>query len=161
VELPGVDAHPQARPALAAGCTVVLKPAEQTPLCAVEVFRILHDVGLPAGVANLVTASDPVPRRRRAARQPRGRQADVHRLDRGRQDDRPPGGRHDERVSLELGGHAPFLVFEDADPAHAAKGAAMVKLLNTGQACISPNRLYVHRSLEQEFVRVLTERVAR
>ena len=50
------------------------------------------------------------------------------------------------RVSLELGGHAPFIVFPDADPAHAARGAALVKFLNTGQACISPNRIFVHRS---------------
>jgi succinate-semialdehyde dehydrogenase/glutarate-semialdehyde dehydrogenase len=65
-----------------------------------------------------------------------------------------------KRVSMELGGHAPFIVFQDADPAHAAKGAAMVKVLNTGQACISPNRLYVHRSIRDEFVAVLTKRVA-
>ena len=52
-----------------------------------------------------------------------------------------------KRVSMELGGHAPFIVFDDADPAHAAKGAALVKFLNTGQACICPNRIYVHRSI--------------
>ena len=58
-----------------------------------------------------------------------------------------------KRVSLELGGHAPFLVFDDADPAHAAKGAALVKFLNTGQACISPNRIFVQRGIYPEFVR--------
>jgi succinate-semialdehyde dehydrogenase / glutarate-semialdehyde dehydrogenase len=64
-----------------------------------------------------------------------------------------------KRVSLELGGHAPFLVFEDANPAHAARGAALVKFLNTGQACICPNRLFVHRSIADRFVTALTERV--
>ena len=72
-------------PALAAGCTVVLKPAEQTPLCAVEVFEIFDEAGLPAGVVNLVTASDPVPIGERAADEPGRAQADLHRLDRGRQ----------------------------------------------------------------------------
>jgi succinate-semialdehyde dehydrogenase/glutarate-semialdehyde dehydrogenase len=65
-----------------------------------------------------------------------------------------------KRVSMELGGHAPFLVFEDADPVHAAKGAAAVKFLNTGQACICPNRLYVHRSIAERFVATLKDRFA-
>ncbi len=63
-----------------------------------------------------------------------------------------------KRVSLELGGHAPFLVFEDADPVHAAKGAAAVKFLNTGQACICPNRFFVHRSIAAEFIETLRQR---
>jgi succinate-semialdehyde dehydrogenase / glutarate-semialdehyde dehydrogenase len=148
-------------PALAAGCTLVLKPAEQTPLCAVEVFRILDEVGLPSGVANLVTTSDPAPVGEELLSNPAVAKltftgsTEVGKMIARRAADQM------KRVSLELGGHAPFLVFEDADPVHAAKGAAMVKLLNTGQACISPNRLYVHRSLKDEFVRVLTERVAR
>jgi len=148
-------------PALAAGCTIVLKPAEQTPLCAVEVFRLLHDAGLPAGVANLVTASDPTPIGEELLTNPvvakltfTGSTAVGKMIARRAADQM-------KRVSLELGGHAPFLVFEDADPGHAAKGAALVKLLNTGQACISPNRLYVHRSLKDEFLRVLTDRVER
>ena len=57
-----------------------------------------------------------------------------------------------KRISLELGGHAPFIVFDDADPVHAAKGAMLVKFLNTGQACISPNRIFVHRSIVPAFV---------
>src|SRR3546814_20847286 len=66
-----------------------------------------------------------------------------------------------KRVSLELGGHAPFLVFDDADPVHAAKGAAMVKMLNTGQACISPNRMFVQRTVMQPFLDELVSRVPR
>ena len=66
-----------------------------------------------------------------------------------------------KRVSMELGGHAPFIVFDDADPVHAAKGASLVKFLNTGQACISPNRIYVHSSIATPFLSTLTQRVAR
>ena len=65
-----------------------------------------------------------------------------------------------KRVSVELGGHAPFIVFPDADPVRAAKGAAALKFLNAGQACISPNRLYVHRSQSDAFIATMTERVA-
>jgi succinate-semialdehyde dehydrogenase/glutarate-semialdehyde dehydrogenase len=65
-----------------------------------------------------------------------------------------------KRISLELGGHAPFIVFADADPSHAGKGVAMVKMLNAGQACISPNRIYVHRSIHDEFVAALAARAA-
>ena len=72
-------------PALAAGCTVVLKPAESTPLCAIAVFKILEEAGLPAGVANLVTASDPKAHRRSVLHPPSGPEIDVYRLYRGGQ----------------------------------------------------------------------------
>jgi succinate-semialdehyde dehydrogenase/glutarate-semialdehyde dehydrogenase len=147
-------------PALAAGCTIVLKPANQTPLTAIEVFRILHESGLPAGVANLVTAEDPRPigeefltNRSVGKITFTGSTSVGKMLARG-------AAEQMKRVSMELGGHAPFIVFEDADPAHAAKGAAMVKVLNTGQACICPNRLYVHRSIKDKFIKVLTQRLA-
>jgi succinate-semialdehyde dehydrogenase/glutarate-semialdehyde dehydrogenase len=148
-------------PALAAGCTVVLKPAKQTPLCAVEVFRILHEVGVPAGVVNLVTAaqarivgdeflSNPVVRKLTFT----GSTEIGKQLAQG-------AAASIKRVSLELGGHAPFIVFPDADPAHAARGASLVKFLNTGQACICPNRIFVHRSIAEPFLTVLAERVGR
>jgi succinate-semialdehyde dehydrogenase/glutarate-semialdehyde dehydrogenase len=146
-------------PALAAGCTIVLKPAEQTPLCAVEVFKILDEAGVPAGVANLVTTSDPAAVGTVLIDDPRVRKltftgsTEVGKLLAGR------AAATVKRVSLELGGHAPFIVFADADPAHAAKGAAMVKFLNTGQACICPNRIYVQRPVLDRFLEVLTERV--
>ena len=148
-------------PALAAGCTVVLKPAQQTPLCAVEVFRILHEVGIPAGVVNLVTAgqarivgdeflANPAVRKLTFT----GSTEVGKRLAAG-------AAQHMMRISLELGGHAPFIVFPDADPAHAARGAALVKFLNTGQACICPNRIFVHRSVADRFLEVLRDRVGR
>jgi succinate-semialdehyde dehydrogenase/glutarate-semialdehyde dehydrogenase len=148
-------------PALAAGCTIVLKPAEDTPLCAIEVFKALEEAGAPAGVANLVTARDPKPIGDEFLENPlvgkltfTGSTAVGKALARGAADQM-------KRISLELGGHAPFIVFEDADPVHAAKGAALVKFLNTGQACISPNRFYVHASLYDVFVETFTERVAK
>ena len=148
-------------PALAAGCTIVLKPAEQTPLCAVEVVRIFDEVGLPPGVVNLVTTSDPVSVGRALMDSPIVRKltftgsTEVGKLLMAQ------AAATMKRVSMELGGHAPFIVFDDADPARAATGAAMVKVLNTGQACICPNRLYVQRGIADSFVSALSARLAK
>lgn len=146
-------------PALAAGCTVVLKPAESTPLCAMAVFEILDEVGLPPGVVNLVTAADPVPIGTEFCTNPSvrkltftGSTAVGKKL---AQDAAPQL----KRVSMELGGHAPFIVFDDADPVHAAKGVSLVKFLNTGQACISPNRIFVQRSILAPFLHTLEARI--
>jgi len=148
-------------PALAAGCTIVLKAAEQTPLCAVEVVRILQESGVPPGAVNLVTTSDPAPVGAEFVSNPAvakltftGSTSVGKLLARG-------AAEHMKRFSMELGGHAPFIVFSDADPAYAAKGAAMVKVLNTGQACISPNRLYVHRAVKDGFVEALVARISK
>lgn len=146
-------------PALAAGCTLVLKPAEATPLCARAVYEIFAEAGVPPGVINLVTAADPVPIGDVFTSDPRvakltftGSTA-VGRLLASK------AGASLQRVSVELGGHAPFIVYPDADPDNAAKGAAALKFLNAGQACISPNRLYVHSSVADAFVSTLTGRV--
>jgi succinate-semialdehyde dehydrogenase/glutarate-semialdehyde dehydrogenase len=146
---------------VAAGCTIVVKPAEQTPLCAVETFRVFEDAGFPPGVVNLITTSDP---------EPVGNELLTNRAVRkisftGSTD----VGKHIaaraaeqmKRVSLELGGHAPFIVYDDADPEHAAKGLALVKFLNTGQACICPNRIFVQRGVADSFIDTLVERVER
>ena len=148
-------------PALAAGCTVVLKPAEQTPLCAIAVFEVLADAGLPAGVVNLVTTSDPAPVGAEFISNPAVRKLTFTGSTEVGKMLAKGAAEQMMRVSMELGGHAPFIVFEDADPSHAAKGAAMVKTLNTGQACISPNRIYVQRSILGEFVATLKERIER
>ena len=146
-------------PAVAAGCTIVLKPAEQTPLCAVETFRVFEDAGFPPGVVNLVTASDPEPVGDEMLTNPLVRKITfTGSTDVGRQI-AARAAQAMKRVSLELGGHAPFLVLSDADPEHAAKGAVLVKFLNTGQACICPNRIFVHRSIADEFTAVLRERI--
>ena len=148
-------------PALAAGCTVVLKPAEATPLCAVEMFKILDEAEIPAGVVNLVTASDPTPIGEEFLANPAVRKLTFT-------GSTPVGkmlakgaAEQMKRISLELGGHAPFLVFDDANPQYAAKGASLVKFLNTGQACISPNRIFVHQSIAEPFVEEFVSRVTR
>ena len=146
-------------PALAAGCTVVLKPAESTPLCAIAVFKILEEAGFPPGVANLVTASDPKPIGEVFCTHPAVRKLTFT--------GSTAVGKHLaqacapqlKRVSMELGGHAPFIVYDDADPVHAAKGVSLVKFLNTGQACISPNRIFVHRRIMEPFLSTLEARV--
>jgi succinate-semialdehyde dehydrogenase/glutarate-semialdehyde dehydrogenase len=145
-------------PALAAGCTVVLKPAEQTPICAVETFKVFEDAGIPAGVVNLVPTSDPEAVGSELVDNPKVRKitftgsTEVGKLIASN------AARHVKRVSMELGGHAPFIVLDDADPVHAAKGAAAVKFLNTGQACICPNRLFVQRGIADAFVATLQQR---
>ncbi len=148
-------------PALAAGCTIVLKPAEATPLCAIEIFKVLQEAGVPEGVANLVTALDPAPIGEEfvsndAVRKITftGSTATGKMLAREAAEDM-------KRVSLELGGHAPFLVLKDADPVFAAKGAVLVKYLNTGQACICPNRLFAHESGVEAFTKEFVSRVER
>ncbi|MBL6931879.1 MAG: NAD-dependent succinate-semialdehyde dehydrogenase [Rhodospirillales bacterium] len=148
-------------PALAAGCTVVLKPAEATPLCAIKVFECLIDAGVPEGVINLVTGQNPAPIGEEFVNNPKVRKLTftgstaVGKMLAGQ------AAGNMKRVSCELGGHAPFLVFEDADPVHAAKGAQLIKFLNTGQACISPNRMFVHISIADQFIDVLQQRVSK
>ena len=146
-------------PAVAAGCTVVLKPAEQTPLCAVAMFEIFEEAGIPAGVVNLVTSNRP-----EEVGDVLLDSRDVRKLTftGSTSVGRALGARAAstmKRVSMELGGHAPFLVFDDADIEHAAKGAALVKFLNTGQACICPNRIFVQSGAYDRFIEVFTSRV--
>ena len=147
-------------PALAAGCTMVPKAAESTPLCAMEIFKILDEAGIPPGVVNLITAKDPKPIGDEFLSNPSvkklaftGSTGVGKFLAQG-------AAAQMKRISLELGGHAPFIVFEDADPVHAAKGASLVKFLNTGQACISPNRIFIHKSIVDPFVEELAARVS-
>ena len=146
-------------PALAAGCTVVMKPAEATPLCAVEIFKILEQAGIPKGVVNLVTALEPKPIGDEYLANPRVRKLTFTGSTKVGKILAKGAAEHMKRVSLELGGHAPFIVFEDADPVYAAKGAMLVKFLNTGQACISPNRIYVHQSGLNAFIAEAKKRV--
>ncbi len=147
-------------PALAAGCTIVVKPAEQTPLCAVEMFRIFEEAGIPPGVVNLVTSDHPAEvgqvllDDRRVRKIAFTGSTEVGKLLAA------GAAAQMKRVSLELGGHAPFVVLDDADPVHAAKGAAAVKFLNTGQACICPNRFYVQRGIADAFISTMRDRFA-
>lgn len=147
-------------PALAAGCTVVIKPAEQTPLTAISIMEIFEEAGFPAGVVNMVTAADPKPVGDTLLGHPLVRKitftgsTEVGKLImRGAAD-------QVKRISLELGGHAPVIVFEDADLDTAVAGTIASKFRNMGQTCVCANRIYVHESIFDAFARRLSEKVA-
>jgi succinate-semialdehyde dehydrogenase/glutarate-semialdehyde dehydrogenase len=148
-------------PALAAGCTVVAKPAEDTPLTALALVRLIEEAGVPPGVVNVVTAS---------------RERTPETVASWLQDGRVRKitftgstgiGKHLAResadtlkkLSLELGGNAPFIVFDDADVAAAVDGLMRGKFRNSGQTCVSPNRVYVHDRVYEPFAELLTARV--
>jgi succinate-semialdehyde dehydrogenase/glutarate-semialdehyde dehydrogenase len=146
-------------PALAAGCTVVIKPAALTPLTTLYLARLLQDAGLPDGVVNVVTTSssgavsEPIisdPRLRKLSftgSTPVGQKLLAQAA---------PGVL---RTSMELGGNAPFVIFEDADLDQAVKGALAAKFRNIGQACTAANRFIVHSSVADEFARRVTAAV--
>ncbi|MXS75002.1 NAD-dependent succinate-semialdehyde dehydrogenase [Microbacterium sp. TL13] len=146
-------------PALAAGCTVVIKPATLTPLTTLFFAQILQDAGVPAGVVNVVTTTNTGPVSERIISDPRLRKLSftgstpvgVKLLQQA-----APGVL---RTSMELGGNAPFVVFEDADLDKAVDGAMLAKFRNIGQACTAANRFIVQRSVVEEFTRRVTERV--
>ncbi len=148
-------------PALAAGCTLVLKPAEHTPLCARAMAEVFEAAGFPAGVINVITSRDPAPVGEAFCTDPRIRKLTFTGSTAVGKKLNAQAAAHMKRVSMELGGHAPAIVFPDADPVHAAKGLSLVKFLNTGQACISPNRIFVHRDHAEAFLAELTARVCR
>lgn len=142
----------KAAPALAAGCPVILKPAEQTPLTALLLARLWQEAGGPAGTLQVLPTSDPVPLTRVLLGDSRIRKltftgsTDVGRRLYGE------AAADIKRISLELGGHAPFLVFEDADLDAAVKDVMASKYRNAGQTCISTNRVYVHATLHDRFL---------
>lgn len=146
-------------PALAAGCTTVTKPAEQTPLTALLLAECAHEAGIPAGVINIVTTSKA------------GEVVDVW-LDDSRVKKitftgSTPVGKllmrkaadTVKKISLELGGLAPFIVAEDANIEAAVKGLIQSKFRNAGQTCICANRIYVHENVKEPFLQALTQAV--
>jgi len=143
-------------PALAAGCTVVGKPASQTPLATAEMFAAMMDAGVPAGVVNLVVgpaqeiADEFVANRLCRKVSFTGSTAVGKQLMRQCAD-------QVKRVGLELGGHAPFIVFPDADPEMIAKLAVSGKFRNNGQVCIAPSRFYVHGDIAANFTEAVVE----
>ncbi|MCM0034598.1 MAG: NAD-dependent succinate-semialdehyde dehydrogenase [Burkholderiaceae bacterium] len=149
-------------PALAAGCTIVLKPAEQTPLSALALAVLAEQAGIPAGVLNIITGdsdqsiaigkvlcnSPTVRKLTFTGSTPVGRilmQQSAPTL---------------KKLSLELGGHAPFIVFEDADIDAAIEGAMVSKYRNAGQTCVCTNRFYVHAKVYESFAEKLAARVS-
>ncbi len=146
-------------PALAAGCTIVLKPAEQTPLVAGAMFALAAEAGFPDGVVNLIYACEGAAVGRELCSNPKVRKisftgsTEIGRLLMRQCSDQI------KKVSLELGGNAPFIVFDDADVDAAVDGAIQAKFRNAGQTCVSANRLYVQSGVHDEFVDKFVERV--
>ncbi|WIX31866.1 NAD-dependent succinate-semialdehyde dehydrogenase [Salinicola sp. JS01] len=146
--------------ALAAGCTMIIKPSEETPLTAYKLLATAREVGIPEGVFEMVTG-DPKAIGECFTGDTRIRKLSftgstaVGRLLAS------ASGQTLTRMTLELGGNAPFIVFDDADLEAALEGAVSAKLRNSGQVCISPNRFYVHASIHDAFVEALVERVSR
>jgi succinate-semialdehyde dehydrogenase/glutarate-semialdehyde dehydrogenase len=146
-------------PAIAAGCTMVVKPAQQTPLSMFALARILEEAGLPGGVLNVLSA------RRSGAviepllRDPRTRKLSFTGSTEVGRKLIEQSAHQVLRVSMELGGNAPFLVFEDADVEAALEGAVVAKMRNVGEACTAANRFHVHESLADEFAKGLAERL--
>src|SRR5512132_1854367 len=132
-------------PALAAGCTVVLKPAEETPLTALRLGELTIEAGLPPGVVNIVTGLGPTAGAALASHAGIDKIAFTGSTEVGKHVQRAAVDNM-TRVSLELGGKSPVIVLEDADPAQAAAGAANAIFFNQGQVCTAGSRLYVQRS---------------
>ncbi len=147
-------------PALAAGCTSVIKPAALTPLTTIFFVQLLEEAGLPAGVVNVVPTSKSSAQSSALLSDPRLRKLSFT-------GSTPVGVKLLEaaaqnvlRTSMELGGNAPFVVFEDADLDKAVEGAMLAKFRNIGQACTAANRIIVHESVADEFARRVGEKVA-
>ncbi len=147
-------------PALAAGCTAICKPAEQTPLSALELGRIFQEVGFPPGVVNIIAASDPIPFSDAIFKDDRVRKVSfTGSTEVGKILIRNSAATV-KRMSLELGGNAPFIVFDDADLPAAVTGAIASKFRNAGQTCVCANRIFVQRGVYDQFADLFTEKVA-
>ncbi|MEM8836348.1 MAG: NAD-dependent succinate-semialdehyde dehydrogenase [Planctomycetota bacterium] len=138
-------------PALACGCTVVIKPAEDTPLSALAIGELAQEVGIPAGVVNIVTG-DPATVGDAIFADDRVRKLSFTGSTAVGRMLMSKASEHLLRLSLELGGHAPFIVFDDADLDLAVPAAVACKFRNAGQTCICANRFYAQRGIADEFV---------
>jgi succinate-semialdehyde dehydrogenase/glutarate-semialdehyde dehydrogenase len=148
-------------PAIAAGCTMVVKPAQQTPLSMLALARVLEEAGLPKGVLNVITAKrsgaviEPLLKDRRTRKLSFTGSTEVGRTL------IEQSAEQILRVSMELGGNAPFIVFEDADLDAAVEGGFTAKMRNVGEACTAANRFHVHESLAQQFAQRLAQRMGK
>ncbi|MGH2444192.1 MAG: NAD-dependent succinate-semialdehyde dehydrogenase [Chloroflexota bacterium] len=145
--------------ALAAGCTMVIKPAELTPLSALELGKLYEEAGLPKGVLSIVTGNDPASLVAPLMSDSRVRKlsftgsTEVGKILMRQAADTM------KRLSLELGGHAPFIVFDDADLDAAVENCIMSKMRNTGETCVAANRIFVQRGIADRFTEKLTARM--
>jgi succinate-semialdehyde dehydrogenase/glutarate-semialdehyde dehydrogenase len=146
-------------PAIAAGCTMVVKPAKQTPLSMFALARILQEAGLPDGVLNVISASSAGAVVEPLLKDPRTRKLSFTGSTEVGRSLIEQSAQQVLRVSMELGGNAPFLVFADADLEAAVDGAMLAKMRNVGEACTAANRFHVHESIAAEFAQRLAEKM--
>ncbi len=145
-------------PALAAGCTVVLKPATQTPLTAIKLFEIFETAGIPKGVINLVTGSAKAIGKTLMEDERVRKLTFTGSTEVGKKL-MEQSAKTVKNLSLELGGHAPLIVFDDADIDKAIEGTIASKLRNCGQTCIASNRFYVHEKVKEQFIKKLKDKL--
>ncbi|HWF74838.1 MAG TPA: NAD-dependent succinate-semialdehyde dehydrogenase [Solirubrobacteraceae bacterium] len=148
-------------PALAAGCTVIVKPASQTPLSMLALGQIFVEVGVPAGVVNIVCTKRSAAVMEPLLRDPRLRKLSFTGSTETGRALIERSAHQILRVSMELGGNAPFLVFEDADLEAAVAGAVVAKMRNGGEACVAANRFLVAEGVAERFSAMLAERMSR
>ncbi|MFC9518457.1 NAD-dependent succinate-semialdehyde dehydrogenase [Nocardiaceae bacterium NPDC056970] len=147
-------------PALAAGCTIIVKPAEDTPLTMLLLAEIFAEAGLPAGVLSVLPASDAAAVTAPLLADPRLRKVTFTGSTRVGKLLIEQSAPQVLRTSMELGGNAPFIVFDDADVDAAVEGAMAAKMRNGGEACTAANRILVHNAVREEFTAALTARIA-
>ena len=150
----------KAAPALAAGCTFVVKPSEETPLSALALARLAHEAGIPRGVFNVVAGLDAKGIGEVLTRSPKVAKFSFTGSTRVGRQLMVQSASTIKRVSLELGGNAPFIVFKDADLDEAVKGAIVSKYRNAGQTCVCANRFFVQEEVQDEFARRLADAVS-
>ncbi len=146
-------------PAIAAGCTMVVKPAAETPLTMLALTQLLEEVGLPAGVLNVITTSQSGAVMEPLIRDPRARKLTFTGSTGVGRKLVEQSADQLLRLSMELGGNAPFIVFDDADIDAAVDGAMLAKMRNIGEACTAANRFLVHADVAQEFSDKLAKRM--
>ena len=146
-------------PAVAAGCTIVMKPAQQTPLSMLALGQILEEAGLPGGVFNILTTSSSGSTTGPLIEDPRLRKLSFTGSTEVGRKLIEASAKNVLKVSMELGGNAPFLIFEDADLDAAVEGALLAKMRNIGEACTSANRFHVAEPVREEFARRLGEKM--
>ncbi len=146
-------------PAIAAGCTMVVKPAQQTPLSMLMLAKILEEAGLPEGVLNLITASSSGETMGPLIADPRLRKMSFTGSTEVGRKLMEQASQNLLRLSMELGGNAPFIVFDDADVDAAVEGAVIAKMRNVGEACTAANRFHVAGSVADQFAEKLAEKL--
>ncbi|WP_245494366.1 NAD-dependent succinate-semialdehyde dehydrogenase [Mesorhizobium sp. M4B.F.Ca.ET.017.02.2.1] len=157
---PAAMATRKIAPALAAGCTVILKPASETPLTAYALAALYEEAGVPPGVVNVLTTSTPGPVTAAMLADPRVRKLSFTGSTGVGRVLLAEAAKHVISCSMELGGNAPFIVFDDADLEAALDGAMVAKMRNAGEACTAANRLYVQAGIHDAFADGLRKRMA-